>query len=140
MAIPEASTDGDDVRADLPDSAAAPAEARALVRVAFQRWALPDLCDDVQLAVSELVTNAYQHGLPPVALRLRRLADAVRVDVSDARPLSDSREWSMGPRAGESGRGRGIVSALSNSCGVEETDGVGKSSYASWDVVPVAGP
>jgi anti-sigma regulatory factor (Ser/Thr protein kinase) len=74
--------------------------------------------------VSELLTNAIVHALPPATLRLSRTgADrggAVRVEVTD-----------MGPAASvcvsdpdEHGRGLTIVSALAARCGVREHSGV----------------
>ncbi len=57
-----------------------------------RRWTadiLPDLTEeeltDLRLVVSELVTNAYQHGRYPIQVRLRRSKrpDLVRIEVTD---------------------------------------------------------
>ena len=61
--------------------------------VEARRWTgevLADLTEDevadVKLVVSELVTNAYEHGQHPLHLRLRRSRDLVRVEVTDLSP------------------------------------------------------
>ncbi|XVS62119.1 ATP-binding protein [Actinosynnema sp. CA-299493] len=58
-----------------------------------RRWtseALADLTEDeiadARLVVSELVTNAYQHGQHPLHLRLRRTRALIRVEVTDLSP------------------------------------------------------
>ena len=38
--------------------------ARDFARETLAAWGLPDLCDDVTWVISELVTNALNHGLP----------------------------------------------------------------------------
>ncbi len=37
------------------------------------------------MVVSELATNAVQHGLPPISLRAVRTPDVVHIEVADAR-------------------------------------------------------
>ena len=129
----------EDVVLELPDDYAAPGEAREAVRAAFGRWGLDVLVDDAELAVSELVTNAFEHGLPPVLLTLRQGEGRVRIDVTDARPASISAEWPVVSQdSDESGRGRGIIAAVSDLSGTDQTTGEGKSSYASWNVDPHA--
>jgi anti-sigma regulatory factor (Ser/Thr protein kinase) len=64
--------------------------ARRRTTEALKRWGLPALIDDAAIVVSELVTNAYRHGRPPVELALS-LNPATRplsllVDVSDGDP------------------------------------------------------
>lgn len=120
----------------LPDAPAAPAQARLAVRTTFNRWGLSVLIDDAELAVSELVTNAYKHGLPPVTLTINQVDGRVQIDVSDARPATSSIDWSLSRDCDESGRGLGIVEAVSDHSGTDNVVGDGKSSYASWDVDP----
>ena len=121
---------------ELPNDSSAPGVARKCVRDTFARWGLSVLLDDAELAVSELVTNAYKHGLPPVVLTLQQVAGRVRVDVSDTRPAVATLEWPVASKdSDESGRGRSIVQAVSDQSGTEDLQG-GKSSYASWDVDP----
>ena len=45
-----------------------------------------DRCEDLALAVSELVTNAIRHGGDPVTLTVRPTDDGVRVEVTDGSP------------------------------------------------------
>jgi anti-sigma regulatory factor (Ser/Thr protein kinase) len=122
---------------ELPNDSSAAGQARKVVREALTRWGLGVLLDDVELAVSELVTNAFKHGLPPVQLTLLQTAGTVRVDVSDTRPATTSVEWPVvSLDSDESGRGRGIVEAVSDRSGTDVTSGEGKSSYAAWNVDP----
>jgi anti-sigma regulatory factor (Ser/Thr protein kinase) len=133
----------DDVTVRLPDDASSPRLAREAVRTALARWGLPELFDDVELAVSELVTNAIKHGLPPVILSLRQRAGSMRIAVSDMRPATVTRDLPLPSLdTDESGRGRSIVDAVSDHSGSESTsgDGGGKSVFASWDVDPLTGP
>lgn len=127
----------EEVVCELPNDTTAPARGRELVRATFVKWGLDILVDDAELAVSELVTNAVKHGLPPVILTLCQRAGTVTADVSDTRPATASLEWPS-PSKGhdESGRGRGIIAAVSDRSGTDESDGQGKTSYASWDVDP----
>ncbi|HVE98488.1 MAG TPA: ATP-binding protein [Mycobacteriales bacterium] len=129
---------GEQIEIELPYGDAAAHQARAAVRKSFTRWGLGVLVDDVVLAVSELVTNAVRHGLPPVRLTICQSAGRVRIDVSDMRPATNGLEWPVlaCEDSAESGRGRGIVEAVSDHSGMELADGDGKSSYASWDVDP----
>ena len=131
----------DDVLVALPDDTSAPALARDVVRKTLTRWRLQELCDDAALAVSELVTNAFKHALPPVLLRLSRRPGKVRVEVSDMRPAVLSLVLPVESKdSDESGRGRGIIAAVSDESGTDPAadGGQGASSYASWDVDPQA--
>jgi anti-sigma regulatory factor (Ser/Thr protein kinase) len=121
---------------ELPDDSEAAAQSREVVRTTFDRWGLGVLVDDAELAVSELVTNAFKHGLPPVLLMLRQVDGRVQIDVSDTRPSTMSVDWPLSRDSDESGRGRGIVEAVSDRSGTADVKGDGKSSYASWDVDP----
>jgi anti-sigma regulatory factor (Ser/Thr protein kinase) len=80
--------------------------------------------DDVLLCVSELVTNALLHGVPPgrgFLLRLLPHADGVRVEVHDSGdgvptvPLAPG-----GPEENEGGRGLLLVTELADKWGVGE--------------------
>jgi anti-sigma regulatory factor (Ser/Thr protein kinase) len=129
----------DDVSVTLPDDPTAPGKAREMVRGTLAGWDLAALIDDAVLAVSELATNALKHGLPPVVLRIRQRRESVRMDVTDTRPSTASRDLVVvSLDADESGRGRGIIEAVSDHSGTEQTtdDSAGKSSYASWDLDP----
>jgi anti-sigma regulatory factor (Ser/Thr protein kinase) len=85
-----------------------------------------DLISDVELVVTELVTNAALHGQPPVVMRLSRSLDRVEIEVEDAgrglpvevRPRSD----------GMTGRGLSLVAALSSAWGVR----AGRTGKVVW--------
>ena len=88
----------------------------------------PDLRDDAELVVAELATNALLHGAPPVTLRVRRLVDAVRIEVEDQghrRPIVVRSAYDA-----MTGRGLTLVARLSSSWGVEAGAHGGKTVWA----------
>ena len=113
-------------------SAAGLRAARQLVVESLRQWAIDDRASNAALDIAnELMSNAVQHGRPPIAVRveLDRIAGTVTVVVSDgstapARPLPY--------RAGLSERGLGlrIVAQLSASWG-QRPDSDGKSVWAT---------
>ena len=125
--------DGNTVVVGLPNDERAPGQARRAVRVAFTTWRLGKIVDDAVVAVSELVTNAVRHGLPPVGVLLRRRIGLVRIDVEDARAELPA---AVGDSDGllESGRGLNIVRAVADDLGSEHIPGDGKLVYASWNL------
>ena len=130
-------SDGDTARFDLPNDDTAAGQARRDVRLTFTRWRLIAVVEDAALAVSELVTNAVRHGLPPIGLRLRRRVGQVRIDVNDARP----EHVTIGERSSdlsESGRGLEIVDAVADETGSEHIPGDGKFVYAAWNITSPA--
>ncbi|WP_225320772.1 ATP-binding protein [Streptomyces luteolifulvus] len=71
----------------------------------------PSACDDALLIISELVTNAVVHALPPAALRVRCTRwGALRIEVTDGGPQPPLPSHTD-PRD-EHGRGMYIVAAL----------------------------
>lgn len=130
----------EEVVVELPDDRASAGMARSAVRETFTRWGLAVLIDDAALAASELVTNAFKHGGPPVQLRLCQHAHRVTIDVIDTRPVTVSLEWPVAASQDldESGRGRGIIEAVSDHSGTDHASDQGKSCYAAWDVDPHA--
>jgi anti-sigma regulatory factor (Ser/Thr protein kinase) len=104
----------------LPPDTTAAAVARRIVASALTSWRDPD---DAVLVVSELVTNAVQHGLPPIELELNLGAGRLRLTVSNAVGATMTV-----PRivvAGDDephGRGLAIVEALSAEWGWCGTD------------------
>jgi anti-sigma regulatory factor (Ser/Thr protein kinase) len=128
---PSAST----VEMSLADDASAPGQARRAVRETLLGWRLPALVDVCVLGVSELVTNALRHGLPPFGLLVRRRHGNVRIDVNDARPEPPQVLGNTQPDAlAESGRGLGIVREVADDFGCQRVPGDGKNVYASWNV------
>ncbi|WP_217914803.1 ATP-binding protein [Miltoncostaea marina] len=116
----------------LPPLPTAPAEARRCLRERL-RGALPEgRLDDVLLVASELVANSVMHaGLGPgdaVRLRLRRVAEGVRVEVSDA-----GGGYRPDRGGGAGGRGLGLVAGLSSCWGLRSDGGT-----AVWAELPAA--
>lgn len=97
---------------------------RRRVRTVLADWNLaPEVAEDALLVISEMITNAVVHALPPAALRLSRIgADghcALRVEVTDAGPAPTGGLPAGGCDTDEHGRGLGIVSAVSAQCGTQ---------------------
>lgn len=99
---------------------------RRRARTVLAHWALPtETADDALLVISELITNAIAHALPPAVLRLSMPVvggrHALRIAVTDAGPLARPRPSPDRPRPAEHeehGRGTGIVAALSMRHGI----------------------
>jgi GAF domain-containing protein len=92
----------------------------------------PDLAADVELALSELVTNAVLHGEPPITVRVL-LDGGVRLEVRDAgrlRPIL----LSQSPEA-MTGRGLSMVAAVATTWGVEPVAAGGKVTWAQVDAI-----
>ncbi|MET7989076.1 MULTISPECIES: ATP-binding protein [unclassified Streptomyces] len=109
----------------LEHSPLAPAVARREARrVLTARGVDEDQIYDTLLVVSELVTNAVTHALPPVALHLRvagRDVGRIQVHVSDGGPQLDPTTWAATRPEDEHGRGAAIISALVDSGGSHST-------------------
>ena len=129
-----------DWRISVPGVPAIVAIARRLVRAAL--WDSRRL-DDIELVVSELVTNAIRHTPSGrtgslLTLRIRGMAGWARIEVSDLGSVS----WAKPALAGEDdecGRGLVIVSALADLAGHEPTaDGQVSWAEIRWDVSPDA--
>ncbi|MEU6260991.1 ATP-binding protein [Streptomyces sp. NPDC047043] len=57
---------------------------RRIMSAHLHLWDLTGLCDSVNLAVSELVTNAVRHGHgKPVGFRVTNADDELRIEVTD---------------------------------------------------------
>lgn len=87
-----------------------------------------ELLADVELVVSELVTNATLHGAPPIVVRLGTVDDCIRVEVADVGrtlpvQMLDNPE-------NTTGRGLSLVAALSRHWGIEPNAPVGKVVWA----------
>jgi anti-sigma regulatory factor (Ser/Thr protein kinase) len=80
-----------------------------------------DCVEDAELLVTELVSNAYDHGQPPISLRLCQLANSsLHIDVEDGDRAHLPRLRASGP-GWERGRGLVLVDQLSRDWGVNVT-------------------
>lgn len=118
----------------LPHDPGAVSAVRRRVRAVLTDWDLTaDSAEEVLLVVSELITNAIVHALPPATLRLSRTAPggrgAVRVEVTDRGPAAPSALSASAPDPDECGRGLAIVTALAARCGARADSG-GTSRWA----------
>nr|WP_317850953.1 ATP-binding protein [Streptomyces venezuelae] len=112
--------------------------ARAFAAAALGDWGIEgERADDITLCVSELVTNALLHGVPPgrgFRLYVDHGGDTIRVAVHDSgsgRPRLDLDER----EDGESGRGLLLVAALADKWGVEE-QAPGKTVWCEFVLAP----
>lgn len=110
-------------RRGLAPHTASAGEARRFVDSVLEQWDCQPLLDDVQLLVSELVTNAVVHAASDAQVAVRLLPDALRIEVVDrgssALPAPSAPER---PDA-ESGRGLFLVEQLATAWGVEPFEG-----------------
>ncbi len=86
------------------------------------------LVADAQVVVSELVTNAQLHGLPPVTVRVLQHEDRLRVEVGDLSPHALVRP--VPSSEAMTGRGLALVAGMSDAWGVDAHDGRGKVVWA----------
>uniref|UniRef100_A0AAU3GR15 protein-serine/threonine phosphatase n=1 Tax=Streptomyces sp. NBC_01401 TaxID=2903854 RepID=A0AAU3GR15_9ACTN len=93
---------------------AAPGRARRLARRALSRWGLEDLSDEMELLVSEVVTNAVRYAERPVTLRLLR-TDILRCEVGDDSPQLPRQRRAR--ETDEGGRGLFLVNRLARRWG-----------------------
>ena len=108
-----------------------PGEARRACR-AFARRNRVEAVDTLLLVLSELVTNAVQHGGAPIGIRIDCEGNGVRIEVSDAvanpgevTPRSEPVDGSGG------GMGLRIVEAICVGWGAEANrSGAGKTVWA----------
>jgi hypothetical protein len=124
----------------LPPEPDSPSLARDLAGRACQAWALPLVFYPARLVVSELVTNAVEHGQSPIVLGVTRRGDCVYLTVADrdAR-LPRLRELSP-PEPGrpldERGRGLHAVDAVALDWGAVPT----ADGKVVWAMVGPVGP
>ncbi|MGW9031407.1 SpoIIE family protein phosphatase [Streptomyces sp. NPDC055722] len=116
--------------------------ARGFVDDRLCSWGLAEVSDDLQLIVSEIVTNALIHAGSDVDVRLRAYPDHLRLEVRDCdsnppvpSPLVLSEEEN---EQAEHGRGLLIVEALA---GAWNSSPNGRGKTVSLDMrIPVSGP
>ncbi|MFE5548858.1 ATP-binding protein [Streptomyces sp. NPDC056534] len=117
----------------------APATARHTAQPILEAWGLDEeQVYDLLLVISELVTNAVVHALPPVTLHLHTTADQtgrVLVHVSDGgpQPTTAGAGWAAMRPDDEHGRGEAIVTTLADRAGAD-ADGL-IDHWAALDAV-----
>src|SRR5262245_55753783 len=115
----------------LPTVMTSPAEARRACR-AFARRNHVQEVDTLLLVLSELVTNAVQHGGAPIVIRIECEGGCVRIGVSDA----TGNPAAVTPRRdlwldGTGGMGLRIIDAVSIGWGAHANQGgSGKTVWA----------
>jgi len=68
---------------DLPSDPRSPGEGRQLVSDQCLEWSLGDICEDMVLPVSELITNAFLHAGTQLRLTTSLTREFVEVSVRD---------------------------------------------------------
>ncbi|WP_435280025.1 ATP-binding protein [Streptomyces sp. 1222.5] len=117
----------------------APATARHEARPVLADWGLgEEQAYDALLVISELVTNAVTHALPPVILHLQAATDHcghVQIHVSDGGHQPSPEAWAATRPDDEHGRGAAIISALADETGAAgDVDGL----IDHWADIPAA--
>ncbi|MER6076647.1 ATP-binding protein [Streptomyces sp. NPDC001817] len=106
---------------ELPHHASAAREARKNVADVLTNCGIGNTQEhEILLVISEMVTNAVEHALPPISLTLDTTGggDYLIVTVSDGGPSSTPGEWVSTCTDDEHGRGSRIVQSLAESTGV----------------------
>ncbi|MFJ4985556.1 SpoIIE family protein phosphatase [Streptomyces sp. NPDC088732] len=113
--------------------------ARKFARNSLRTWQLNEISDDLEITVSEIVTNALIHAGSDVDMRLYRYPDRVRLEVRDsdsAPPIPSSFSMSEEGRSkAENGRGMVIVENISGSWG-SSPNGRGKTVWIEFLTPP----
>src|SRR6266550_6127903 len=108
---------------ELSPDPRSPSRARQFVRDALGDSTSREVVEDVQLVVSELVTNSVRHAnLGPdqrVTVSIECVDDVIRIEVRDGGPAF-TRTRSATPPASGGGMGLRIVERLSDSWGIDE--------------------
>ncbi|MGB9378217.1 MAG: ATP-binding protein [Mycobacteriales bacterium] len=121
----------------LPLTDLAPTRARHLARDVLATWQLAAQADTVGVVVTELISNAMQHGQPNDSLVLQMNFEdrCIRISVSDGsalRPIAQQVEADQ-----TSGRGMHIVEQLTDRWGTDASPGGGKRVWVELRVADV---
>ncbi|MFF6984683.1 ATP-binding protein [Streptomyces sp. NPDC008343] len=121
---------------ELPHRHDAVGVARSLAASVMEDWDMTDdSVDQALLVVSELVTNALEHAMPPVVLFLDRSRDGmVRVRVDDGGPSPVEGRWVSSCSREEHGRGQTIIGILALD------QGAGRNSHGATHWAVLSGP
>jgi anti-sigma regulatory factor (Ser/Thr protein kinase) len=107
--------------------------ARCWCEPVLEKWGLVDRQSEAVLVLSELVANAIRHGSGDIDVRLRRTADAVRIEVTDA-GSADGVAAQEPDMSSPTGRGLAIVEHFVTAWGVRELPEGGKTVWAALPV------
>ncbi|MCQ6245400.1 ATP-binding protein [Streptomyces malaysiensis] len=111
-------SEGDAHVLPVPHLCEAVATVRRRAHALLTEWELStELLDEALMVISELVTNAILHALPPAVLRLGwsqyEGRSSLRIEVTDGGPVPADQRADEDIEPDEHGRGLGIVTALS---------------------------
>jgi anti-sigma regulatory factor (Ser/Thr protein kinase) len=109
--------------------------ARTWVEETVTKWQVTQRLDDLELAASELVTNAIRHAQDgsSVALLLMYAAGTLRLEVRDHDPLTLPLKRSPGP-TDTGGWGLVLVDQVTDRWGVRATE-TGKAVWCEFDII-----
>ncbi len=105
---------------------------RRHARDVLHLWGLPEVTADVELLLTELVTNAVEHARTSFTVSMSWLGWHLRCEVSDALPVLPHPQLALEP---ERTRGRGylLLDSMSGGWGVEVHD----DGKTVWFTLPV---
>ncbi|HVE98771.1 MAG TPA: PAS domain S-box protein [Mycobacteriales bacterium] len=99
-------------------------QAREFIRSVLVEAGRPEWAEAAEVAVSEIVTNAYLHAHTKLEVAARVEQDHVRVEVTDHNPTLPSRRTYEAEAT--TGRGMNVVAAVTSEHGVESLGAAGK--------------
>lgn len=109
------------VELNLPMDLGAPSRARKFIEDVTCRAHGTNVLDEAKLLVSELVTNAVEHGAPPITVRIEcDKRNGLKVSVSDhsVAPIEPRQAAPLD----ENGRGLTLVQLISSAWGIEPSE------------------
>jgi hypothetical protein len=123
---------------DLPPNPLAPRAARALALSALAQWDAQMLADDIELVVSELVTNSL--GIADeVAFTITFAPDSSEVEISVWDDGAGLPTLTIPATDSEAGRGLPLVNAVAADWGCSTGfGGIGKTTWAKLGPKPTA--
>jgi anti-sigma regulatory factor (Ser/Thr protein kinase) len=113
---------------------ASPRRSRQLAQAALEGWCDPAVLSDIELLITELVTNGVQHAASDVDVRIAVGATTVRVEIGDRSPIEPVARITRTNEPG--GRGMHIVQQVASRWGVE----LRRTGKCVWFEVPRVQP
>lgn len=121
------------VEVTLPGLASSVPSARRFAVRSLEAWGLADVAWSVAVVVTELASNAVLHARTDFSVAVIRLADAVRIEVTDSARTAP-RVRTHGPDA-TTGRGLQLIAELARHWGTQPAgDGAGKTVWCELTV------